>query len=31
VDALAAQAMSFGELKDLLGVDRLLARDPRAS
>jgi 2-methylisocitrate lyase-like PEP mutase family enzyme len=31
VDALAAQAMGFGELKDLLGVDRMLARDRDAS
>jgi 2-methylisocitrate lyase-like PEP mutase family enzyme len=31
VDALAAQAMGFGELKDLLGVDRMLARDREAS
>ncbi|MFM1770063.1 MAG: 2,3-dimethylmalate lyase [Verrucomicrobiota bacterium] len=31
VDALAAQAMPFAELKDLLGVDRYLARDRNAS
>lgn len=31
VDALAAQAMSFAQLKELLGVDRFLDRDRGAS